>query len=204
MLTISPVNTVKLCREVIRADLYRYFGKNDTKTFIRVYLRVPGFRYSFHLRHAAKLYHKGDIFSRIRLLYHRVILGRLDTLYGICLPPTTHIGAGIFFSHFGNVIINGDATIGTNVAIGNGVMIGRTFRGRNPGVPTIGDGVWIGSHAILVGNIRVGNNVLIAPGAYVNFDVPDQAVVLGNPGKIISYDGTDGYVNHIYKSGQCV
>ncbi|MFA4826234.1 MAG: hypothetical protein WC593_13870 [Methanoregula sp.] len=42
----------------------------------------------------------------------------------------------------------------------------------------------------------IGNNVLIAPLSYVNFDVPDNAVVAGNPAQIISYSGTDGYINN--------
>ena len=37
---------------------------------------------------------------------------------------------------------------------------------------------------VIVGNITIGNNVLIAPGAYVNFDVPDGSIVIGNPGLI--------------------
>lgn len=37
----------------------------------------------------------------------------------------------------------------------------------------------------IIGGIKIGNNVLIAPGAFVNFDVPDNSIVLGNPGRII-------------------
>ena len=50
---------------------------------------------------------------------------------------------------------------------------------------------------IIVGGIHIGNSALIAPGAYVNFDVPENAVVLGNPGKIVSSKGSDGYVTKI-------
>jgi serine O-acetyltransferase len=61
-------------------------------------------------------------------------------------------------------------------------------------VPTIGNGVWIGPNAIVVGGITVGDNALIAPGALVNFDVPADAVVVGNPGQIVSSGGAEGYV----------
>lgn len=46
-----------------------------------------------------------------------------------------------------------------------------------------------------MGKVKIGNDVLIAPGAYVNFDVPDHSIVIGNPGKIISkQNATEGYI----------
>ena len=51
------------------------------------------------------------------------------------------------------------------------------------------------SNLIVVGKIKIGNDVLIAPGAYVNFDVPDHSIVIGNPGKIIpKQNATEGYI----------
>ena len=62
----------------------------------------------------------------------------------------------------------------------------------------MGDDVRIGSNAVVVGKIIIGNDVLIAPNAYVNFNVPSHSIVIGNPGKIISSDNaTEGYI--IYK-----
>ena len=53
-----------------------------------------------------------------------------------------------------------------------------------------------GANAVIVGKINIGNNVLIAPNSYVNFDVPDNSIVIGNPGKIIHKDNaTEGYIN---------
>lgn len=88
------------------------------------------------------------------------------------------------------------ATIGNNLNMNHGAVIGSTYRGKREGAPTIGNNVWIGTHAVVVGKIIIGDNVLIAPLTHVNFDVPDNAVVAGNPGKIISFSGTEGYVNN--------
>ena len=55
----------------------------------------------------------------------------------------------------------------------------------------------MGANATIVGKITIGRAALIAPGAYVNFDVPSRAVVLGNPGRIVSNSGSEGYVNHL-------
>jgi serine O-acetyltransferase len=64
-------------------------------------------------------------------------------------------------------------------------------------VPTIGDEVWIGANAVIVGGIKIGNNVLVAPNSYINFDVPNHSVVLGNPASIIPNDhATEGYINN--------
>ncbi|MGQ7199562.1 hypothetical protein ACUOA9_41025, partial [Escherichia sp. HC-TM1] len=62
------------------------------------------------------------------------------------------------------------------------------------------DKVWIGPSAIIVGKIKIGSNVLIAPGAYVNFDVPNNSIVVGNPGKIIySENATEGYIQNTFE-----
>ena len=52
------------------------------------------------------------------------------------------------------------------------------------------------ANSIIVGGVKVGNNVLIAPGAFVNFDVPDNSIVIGNPGQIIRRETspTDKYI----------
>lgn len=94
------------------------------------------------------------------------------------------------------ITINPKTVIGKNVNIHKGATIGQENRGSRKGAPTIGDDVWIGINAMIVGNVTIGNDVLIAPLAYVNFDVPDHSVVLGNPGRIIHKDdATEGYIN---------
>lgn len=76
-------------------------------------------------------------------------------------------------------------------------MIGQENRGKRKGTPIIGNEVWIGANAVIVGNIKIGNDVLIAPLSYVNFDVPDHSIVVGNPAKIISKEfATKDYINN--------
>lgn len=58
-------------------------------------------------------------------------------------------------------------------------------------------------NAVVVGRIVIGDDVLIAPNAYVNFDVPSHSVVVGNPGKIISRENvTEGYIASIRFDGE--
>ena len=93
------------------------------------------------------------------------------------------------------MVVSPHAVLGANVNIAHGVTIGAASRGPRTGAPTLEDRVWVGANAVLVGNITVGHDALIAPGAYVNFDVPPMSVVLGNPGKVVSSEGSIGYVN---------
>lgn len=96
-----------------------------------------------------------------------------------------------------NITINPNAKIGRNCNIHKGVVIGQTNRGKNKGVPTIGDNVWIGINAAIVGGISVGNDVLIAPNSFVNCDIPPHSVVYGNPCIVKHRDNaTEGYINN--------
>jgi serine O-acetyltransferase len=180
----------KLLREIINSDLYRYLGKSSFLTFVRAF-KFPGFKYSYFLRKCFFYKNQG---SKVKYLFFKLFLRKYTYKFGFDIPPDCNIGKGLYIGHFGRVIIHEDAEIGCNVNISPGVTIGQTNRGKNKGVPKIGNNVWIGTNAIIVGKIQIGNNVLIAPGAFINFGVPDNAVVIGNPGKIVSYKGTEEYV----------
>ena len=79
-------------------------------------------------------------------------------------------------------------------------MIGQENRGKRKGTPIIGNEVWIGANAVIVGKINIGNNVLIAPLSYVNFDIPSNSIVIGNPAKIIPRENaTEGYIENAIK-----
>ena len=100
--------------------------------------------------------------------------------------------------HCGSVVVNNEAVIGRNCTLYHGVTIGMEFRGKRRGNPVIGNEVWIGSNACVVGKITIGDDVLIAPLTYVNFDVPSHSIVLGNPGRIIPKEkATEGYIQNI-------
>ena len=83
--------------------------------------------------------------------------------------------------HFGGIVLNGSASLGKNVTLGGAHLGGLA--------PKVGDNVVICTGAKLIGNITIGNNVIIGAGAVVVKDVPDNAVVGGVPAKILSMDG---------------
>ena len=83
----------------------------------------------------------------------------------------------MYIGHPFNITINREATLGENCNIHKGVTIGSEARGSRKGVPTIGSKVWI------------------APNSFVNCDVPDNSIVIGNPCRIIhNPEATKNYI----------
>lgn len=111
------------------------------------------------------------------------------------LSFNTSIGPGLYIGHPYCIVINPDTVIGKHVNLSKGVTIGQENRGGRKGVPTIGDYVWIGVNSTIVGRIRIGNDVLIAPNSFVNCDIPDHSIVFGNPCVIRHRENaTEGYL----------
>lgn len=131
-----------------------------------------------------------------KIYAHKLI--RMSNKTHIQIPIGTKVGKGFYIGHLGRVIISEKAVLGENVNIATGVTIGQTNRGAKKGAPVIGSRVWIGTNAVIVGGITIGDNVLIAPGAYVNNDVPENSIVIGNPAVIHNnIDATKDYINKI-------
>lgn len=106
--------------------------------------------------------------------------------YGLEISPDAKIGMYFELGHPFNITINGSAILGNHITIGKGATIGAVINGNKKGCPKIGDYVFIGINSTIVGNINIGNNVMICANAFVNFDVPDNSIVIGNPGIIHS------------------
>lgn len=94
------------------------------------------------------------------------------------------MGGGFLVSH-GNSTIVYAQSIGKNFLVHQNVTVGRGKKIDGNDVPIIGDNVFIGTGAIVIGGIHIGNNAKIGAGAVVNKDVPDYCTVVGNPMRII-------------------
>ena len=130
-------------------------------------------------------------------LYYTVKLKLLSNKTYIQIPAKTQIGEGFYIGHSGRVIIHPDAKIGKNVNVSTGVTIGFENRGARKGAPIIADNCWIGANSVIVGNVKIGEDVMIAPLTFVNFDVPAHSIVIGNPAKIIyKENATKDYIQN--------
>lgn len=113
------------------------------------------------------------ILQKILYLPYRYI----NFITGICLPLGTKVGKGIKFQHYSGIIISKHVTIGDNCTIYQGTTIGKTVNGY----PQLSNNVTVCANATVIGNIKIGAYAIIGAGAVVTKDVPDNAIVIGNP-----------------------
>lgn len=166
-------------KDVLKKDLFRYEGELSTKILVklRYILFTPGFQFTYCWRHASEAH------NPLSRLFWKVLHRWCMFHTGIQIPIGTQIEPGLKIGHFGGIVINPNAKIGKNFSIAQGALIGNA-QGKRKGVPTIGANVIMGANSIVVGGVTIGDYVLIAPGAFVNFDVPAHSIVIGNPGSI--------------------
>lgn len=93
-------------------------------------------------------------------------------------------GAGFKACHPFATVVNAES-VGENFSVFQNVTVGMS----NGGKPTIGDNVIIYSHAVVIGPIKIGNNVSIGAGSVVCKDIPHNCVVVGNPARIVKQEG---------------
>jgi serine O-acetyltransferase len=182
------------CRALIASDLWRHAGRLGTGVFLKYFLVTPGFRYSTLLRFYAYTVHTWWCGLGIRQLTV-LALHHYTIRYGIDISRDTSIGSGFYIGHFGGIFVNEAVRIGNNCNLSQGVTLGRLNRGDRVGCPTIGNDVYIGPGAKILGRITVGDRAAIGANTVVIGDVPADAVVGGVPGRIISQQGSEGYVN---------
>jgi len=166
-------------------DKIRWKSEVSHPNFIAQYRFVKAKRLCEYWADKNKLLY---LFARMRYEHYKV-------KYNTDIPARCKIGGGFKIRHLGGIVFNPGVEIGKNVDCLNGVLLGQIDFGAKAGVPRIGDNVFLGTNSIVVGKVQIGNDVLIAPGAYVNFDVPDHSIVIGNPGRIIAKENaTRGYI----------
>lgn len=116
-------------------------------------------------------------------LFGRIWSSHYERNYGIELNYK-NIGGGLLLMHPYNITVNSRAILGKNVTLFKDITIGSVRSGPREGVPKIEDRVAIMPGAVVVGNITVGHDTLIAANAMVDFDIPPHSVVFGNPAQV--------------------
>jgi serine O-acetyltransferase len=106
--------------------------------------------------------------------------------YDIRLELSADIGPGLYIGHFGAIRVR-RCRIGANCSIGQLTNISAAADGRGP---IIGDRVWIGAHARIVGPHLIGSAPTIGAGTVIQGDIPEGVLCLWNPPRLVrrNYD----------------
>lgn len=155
---------------------YMRFAKceeNLLKQGFRIW-KNHGLRYMFLFRKRESA--KGKLMHTI----YSLMLLRLQHRYGIEIN-TQNVAGGVLLIHPYNITINGKAIIGEDFTVFKGATVGSIRSGKRAGSPTIGNRVTICPNAMVCGGISIGDDVMISANAFVDFDVPANSIVIGNP-----------------------
>lgn len=138
------------------------------------------------------------VMTRVKIRFIRRICGVIlslvqkwvEIITGITMSPDCDIGEGVYVGHYGQIFFPRTGKVGKNCNVQQGVTMGEGGRGETRGVPVIGDRVHIGPNAVILGKIVIGNDVSIGAGAIVTRSMPPRSVVMGNPARVVSYEGS--------------
>ena len=139
---------------------------------------------------AITLHRITHLFWRIGIpLLPRMISQTNRFLTGIEIHPGAKIGRGLFIDHGMGIVIGETAEIGANCVLFHNVTLGGTGKHKGKRHPTIGNNVFIGTGATILGPVTVGNNVKIGANTFIIMhDVPDNCTVVGSPGEIVKLE----------------
>ena len=166
--------------ESVREDIKVVFERDPAvRSVFEIIFCYPGFHAMLFYRLAHTLWmHK--FFFLGRFVSH---IGRFFT--GIEIHPGAQIGHGFFIDHGMGVVIGETAEIGDNCTLYHGVTLGGTSWAKEKRHPTLKDNVVIGSGAKILGPFEVGANSKVGSNSVVVKEVPENATVVGIPGKIV-------------------
>lgn len=138
----------------------------------------------FRLAHLLRLNIVSFILFIPYFIFYRLFV---EWFLGVELPWKTKVGKGFRIDHGQGLVINDGTRFGEYCTVRNSTTIGnkKLKDGSYSDAPIFGNGVDIGANAVIIGSLSIGDNVAIGAGAVVVKDVPDNSVVVGNPGRVI-------------------
>lgn len=169
--------TIKNFFELVREDFIAH-GRDSTR---------PGFQ--------ALVIHRFGVWrmsiqnKKLRVPFsvlYRVLFVAVRNLYGIEIPYSAQIGRRVVFEHQHGIVVHGNTVIGDECIIRQGVTLGIRRMDAVNEAPVLGKGVNVGAGAKILGNVQIGNFANIGANAVVLKDVPNGALAVGIPAKIIN------------------
>jgi len=167
----------------LRADLLRYYAHEPSWSRVATNTAlwaVAAYRFGHWV------YKEGPprlVQPALKAVY-LVVNKLLEATTEMFLDAQAEIGEGLYIGHSGGTHINNEAVIGKNCDIGHQVTIGTSAMGRK-GSPQLGDEVYVGAGAKIIGRIKVGAGAKVAANSLVMTNVPAGATVMGVPARVV-------------------
>lgn len=158
----------------IRSKAEWVYGTSSSKNLVKALVTEGTF--------AMIVYRLMQFSQRWRLTPLAMIFNKLNIVFGSCIIGRhAQFGPGLVLGHAFGVVINGAVRAGRNIKIEHLVTIGAE-RGVSP---VLGDNIYIGAGAKVLGGVRIGSNVKIGANAVVVTDLPDGVTAVGVPAKVV-------------------
>ena len=176
-------------------DISKYQGRNGGGALKQV-LTEQGLWALLQYRLDASVYRSGlaspvKAIVRLPLIVWRKVV---EVATGISIPCTVEIGPGLHLPHGGLRVFNSAASVGSDCCITHGVTLGISGTGARRGAPQIGNRVYIGANAVVVGRVVIGDDAVVGANSLVNRDVPPHTTVVGVPAVVVSQRGSEEYL----------
>ena len=166
---------ISLVRSDIRAKAVWLYGSVSARNILKTLFTDGTF--------AMVMYRFMQASHRLRLVPFAMIFNKLNAFFGRCIIGRgAQFGPGFVLVHSYGVVINAATRGGSNIKLEHAVTIGA----EKDKSPVLGDNVFVGAGAKIIGGITIGSNVKIGANAVVVDDLPDGVTAVGIPAKIVA------------------
>lgn len=164
----------------VRAKAEWLYGDRSRRSLVKALLTDGTF--------AMIMYRLMQASQRLRLYPLAMVFNKLNAVFGHCIiGRNARFGPQFVLIHSQGVVINTRVVGGCRVLLEHGVTIGA----EKNAAPTLGDDIFIGAGAKIIGGVRVGSGSKVGANAVVVDDVPDNVTVAGVPARVLVKTGME-------------
>ncbi len=186
IIILAVIAALLLISILFRSEVKAVFERDPAaKNILEVILLYSGL-------HAIIAYRLAHVFYLAKVPFLPRFISQVTKFFtGIEIHPGATIGRGLFIDHGMGVVIGETSVIGDNVTLFQGVTLGGTGKEKGKRHPTLGSNIVVGTGAKVLGNIKVGDGVMIGANAVVVKDIPADSTVVGVPGRVVKKEGKE-------------
>lgn len=179
---------------LIKSDLYRYYRDISWKGFFKTIAKQRGFIITTLYR-ITRFCHLNQF--KVRSIIAKLVFRLVKEFYNTDFSYHCSAGPGLRVMHLYGLTVGKGTVLGKNINLSHNVTLGSKLVNGINYWPCLEDNIVIGTGAVLIGKITVSSGAVVGPNVSMAKDIPENSVVVGNPGKIISYKGSAEHLSNI-------